>query len=116
MTTFGHRYAFHAFIKVITPAAAYVAFMTGRYIRKKIPISETPSIRAASIMSMGKRLEFCRNSMIKNGVETDGSINPHTLFKSPSLEIILNSGIIVATPGTIIAKSRIENKKSLYLS
>ena len=90
--------------------------MTGIYMRKKIANSESPSIRAASMISGGKFLEFCLNIMIINGVEIAGSAKPQTVLRSLSLLIIVNSGIIVATPGIIIAIRRIANKTSLALS
>ena len=114
--TFGHRYEFHAFMNVITAAAAYVDFCTGIYILKKIPISLSPSIRAASIISTGKFLEFCLNIMIRNGVEIAGSMKPHTVFIKPSFDIILNRGISVATCGIIMARSKTENSLSFALS
>jgi hypothetical protein len=116
MTTFGHRYAFHAFINVITAAAAYVDFMIGMYILKKMENSVSPSIRAASRTSTGKLLEFCLNIMIRNGVDIVGRINAQTVLSKCMLDIILNSGIIVATCGTIIASSKMEKTKSLCLS
>ena len=54
--------------------------------------------------------------MMRNGVEMPGSIKPHTVFRKPSLDIILKSGIIVATPGTIMAIRRTPNRKSFFLS
>ena len=74
-------------MNVITAAAAYVDFCTGIYILKKIPISLSPSIRAASIISIGKFLEFCLNIMMRNGVEIAGSMKPHTVFIKPSFDI-----------------------------
>ena len=43
-------------------------------------------------------------------------MNPQTEFRSFSLEIRTNRGIIVATPGIIIARSRKANSLSLALS
>ena len=54
--------------------------------------------------------------MIINGVEIIGRIKPTAVFRSPALENILNNGTIVATCGTIIARSRIENTLSFHLS
>ena len=71
--------------------------MVGINIWKKILTSLKPSIRAASIMSTGKALAFCRNIMIINGVEMIGRINPMDVFRSFAFENILNNGTIVAT-------------------
>ena len=114
--TFGHRYAFHAFMNVITAAAAYVDFITGIYIWKKILISLKPSIRAASTISTGNAREFCLNIMIINGVEIIGRKKASTVFSKPALLNIRNRGIIVATCGIIIARSRTENSLSFHLS
>ena len=54
--------------------------------------------------------------MIINGVEIIGRIKPIAVFRSPALENILNNGTIVATCGTIIASSKIENSLSFPLS
>jgi len=54
--------------------------------------------------------------MIRNGVEMLGRMNAQTLFSKPALDIILNKGTIVATCGTIMASSRMLNKRSLFLS
>ena len=64
--------------------------MVGINIWKKILTSLKPSIRAASIISTGKALAFCRNIMIINGVEMIGRIKPTAVFKSPAFENILN--------------------------
>ena len=81
-----------------------------------MPSSLTPSIRAAFMMSTGKFREFCRNIMIMKGVATAGSMKPQTLLRSFILLIIVNSGIMVATFGIIIASSRTPNSASLALS
>lgn len=52
----------------------------------------------------------------QNGVDILGKINAHTVFKKPSFDIILKSGIIVATCGTIIASNSIPNSLSFALS
>ena len=88
----------------------------GIYILKKIAHSDSPSIRAASIMSTGKLREFCLNIIIINGVEIAGSIKPATVLIKPSLDIIVKRGISVATAGTIIAISRTVNSLSFALS
>lgn len=90
--------------------------MMGTNIRKKMPISLKPSRRAASIMSLGKERDACRNSMIINGVEMDGSTNAAQLLTSPQWDIILNRGIIMATNGSIIASSRTLISASFALS
>ena len=54
--------------------------------------------------------------MIINGVEMIGRIKPTAVFRSPALENILNNGTMVATCGTIIARSRTENSLSFALS
>ena len=91
-------------------------FIIGKYIRKKIPISLRPSIRAASIVSIGKLRLFCRNIMIRNGVDRAGMMNAHTVFSSFSREIMVNRGISVATCGTIMASRRMAKSLSLPLS
>ena len=97
MITFGHRYAFHAFMKVITAAAAYVDFITGIYIWKKILNSLRPSIRAASTISTGNAREFCRNIMIINGVEIIGRKKPTAVLIKCAFVNIRYNGTIVAT-------------------
>ena len=103
-------------MKTMTAEAAYVDFIIGKYIRKKIPISLRPSIRAASIVSMGKLRLFCRNIMIINGVARPGIMNAHTVFSIFICEIMVNRGISVATCGTIIASRRMAKSLSLPLS
>ncbi len=66
-------------------------------------ISDNPSILAASIMSCGNDLALCLNIIIRNGVEIVGRMNPIVVFSQPAFENIWNSGIMVATKGTIIA-------------
>ena len=56
-------------------AAAYVERIVGINIWKKIRISESPSILAASMMSCGNDRALCRYIMIRNGVEIVGRIN-----------------------------------------
>ena len=90
--------------------------MIGMYCLKKMPTSVCPSIRAASMIAGGKFLELFRNIMIMNGVATCGRMKPHTEFSIPILEIRTNSGIMVATPGIIMASSRKANSLSLALS
>ena len=85
-------------------------------MRKKIPISLSPSIRAASIISCGKDLALCRNIMIRNGVDNDGSITAVIVLVSFMVENIRNSGIMIAANGIIIAISRIVITISLPLS
>ena len=51
--------------------------------------------------------------MIMNGVATEGRIKPHTLLRSFILLIMENSGIMVATPGIIMAMSRMPKRMSL---
>ena len=53
--------------------------------------------------------------MIRKGVAIEGRIKPHTLLRSFILLIMVNSGIIVATPGIIIAISRTPKRMSLPL-
>ena len=54
--------------------------------------------------------------MIINGVEMEGMMNAHTVFSSFIFEIMVNSGISVATWGTIMASSSTANSRSLCLS
>ena len=81
-----------------------------------MPNSFRPSIRAAFMISTGKFREFWRNIMIMNGVASEGRMKPQTLLSIFILLIIENSGIIVATPGIIIAISRMPKSASLALS
>ena len=90
--------------------------MVGINIWKKIRTSLNPSIRAASIISTGNARAFCRNIMIINGVEMIGRMKPMDVFRSFAFENILNNGTIVATWGTIMARSRMENSLSFPLS
>ena len=102
MITFAHRKLFQEFIKVTTPAAANTDRILGIYILKKMPVSESPSILAASIRDGGNAFAFVLNIIISSGVASDGSIKPKTVFRSPSLEYIRNNGTISATNGIII--------------
>ena len=88
----------------------------GTNIRKKMPISLRPSRRAASIISLGKDLDAWRNSMIMNGVEMEGRTNAAQLLTRPQWDIILNSGIMMATNGSIMASSSTLIRASLALS
>ena len=54
--------------------------------------------------------------MIIKGVATVGSTKPQTVLSRCILLIILNRGIMVATPGIIIASSRMAKTMSLPLS
>ena len=51
------------------------------------------------MISCGKERAACRNIMIKNGVEIDGSASAIQVLTSFHAENILNSGIIIATKG-----------------
>ena len=53
--------------------------------------------------------------MIINGVEIDGSTSAIQLFTSPIVENILNSGIISATNGSIIAQKKDTHQRILSL-
>ena len=97
-------------------AAAYVERIVGKNMRKKMESSLNPSILAASMISCGKDLEACRNIIIINGVEMDGSINAAMVFTMPNVENIRNMGIITAAKGIIIAVSKTVNTASLPLS
>ena len=90
--------------------------MVGMNIRKKMPISLKPSIRAASMMSCGKLLAACRNIRIRNGVDTDGRTRAQKLLIMCHWENILNSGIMIATNGSIMASSRMRIRASFPLS
>ena len=68
------------------------------------------------MMSLGKLRAACRNSMIMNGVEMDGSTKAAQLLTRPQPEIILNSGIMMATNGSIMASSRTLMRISFALS
>ena len=51
-----------------------------------------------------------------NGVEMDGSTKAAQLLTRPQPEIILNSGIMMATNGSIMASSRTLMRISFALS
>lgn len=68
------------------------------------------------MISCGKERAACRNIMIKNGVEIDGSASAIQVLTSFYAENILNSGIMIATKGSIIASSRMLIKISFPLS
>ena len=72
-------------------------------------------MRAAFMISVGKLREFWRNIMIMKGVAREGRIKPQTLESIFILLIIENSGIMVATPGIIMASSRIPKRMSFPL-
>ena len=80
-----------------------------------MPVSLRPSMRAAFMISTGKLREFWRNIMIMNGVAIAGSAKPQAVFRSFIRLIIVNSGIMVATPGIIMARSRTPKRRSLPL-
>ena len=65
---------------------------------------------------MRNDLALCLNIIIKNGVEIVGRINPIVVFNQPAFENIWNSGIMVATNGTIIASRIMLISRSLPLS
>ena len=70
-----------------------------------MPNSFRPSIRAAFMISTGKFREFWRNIMIMNGVDSAGIMNAQTVFSSFIWETMVNSGMRVATWGTITLQS-----------
>lgn len=84
-------------MNVITVAAAKVGFIMGKYIRVKIAISPSPSMRAASMVSWGKLREDCLNSSIRNGVAQRMRNEIVTIYDSARFARTVSAGLASKT-------------------
>src|SRR5690606_12205706 len=110
----GHKKLFQLPNPCKIAIAANAGVINGIIIRKKIPYSVEPSIRAASINSLGNPNAYCRKKNTAIGATIAGSITPVYVSINPQLIINWYSGSINISNGTIKINNT-STKKNSYL-
>src|SRR5437762_6389503 len=94
-TTNGQRNEFHDPVKLKIASADNAGRHIGSMIVQKIGGSLAPSMRAASMYSLGSDRKNCRIKNVPNVVASPGTISPAYVLTQPSSLMIRNVGTSV---------------------
>ena len=111
-TISGHMKSFHMLRNMNVAYVARIGLKSGIATVQKIRNSPAPSIRAASSSSSGTPRAYWRTMKIPKMGARPGIIAPSSVFTSPSLWSIRNSGSIPTWPGITSAASSTRNRRS----